>query len=207
MNLHIQHRCALAGLAGVALSVATILIMAALRADGYSHLTKAVSELGSLDAPRRWWFNGLGYLLPGVLIAALAQGLRRHLRPRPAAFWLLTGSGLLMALAGLFPMDMEQRRSFSSLVHTVGSLGSGVCWLGCALTIAPALRADARWADLARWLPWLPLLVFGLMLLVPAGMPGLVQRLSFAGYFSFVVLLASRLWRLTRLEAADKARG
>jgi hypothetical membrane protein len=179
------------------MSTATILTMAALRTDGFNHLTKAVSELGSLDAPHRWWFNTLGYLLPGLLIAAFAHGLRRALPQRPAPWWLLMGSGLFMALAGVFPVDMEHRSSLVSVLHHIGSLGSGLCWLGCALLVVPALRLHARWADLARWLPWLPLVAFGLMLLVPAGMPGLMQRISFALYFTFVLVLANRLRQLS----------
>jgi hypothetical protein len=198
MNHRLLHRCALAALAGVGLSIATILLMAALRTDGYSHLTKAVSELGSVEAPRRGWFNALGYLLPGLGIAAGALALGRHLPGRRWPFGLLAGSGVLLALAGVFPVDMAHRSSPGSVLHAVGSLGSGACWLACALTLAPALRPHPRWADLARWLPWLPLLVFGLMLLVPAGMPGLTQRLSFAGYFLFVAVLANRLRQLTQ---------
>lgn len=52
-----EKRYALVGLFGVTLSILTIVIMAALRTDGYDHLHKAVSELGSLDAPHRWVFN------------------------------------------------------------------------------------------------------------------------------------------------------
>ena len=40
------------------------LIMSSIRPE-YSHLTKAISELGSLDAPSLWYWNVLGYIIPG----------------------------------------------------------------------------------------------------------------------------------------------
>ena len=52
------------------------LVMSSRRPE-YSHLTKAISELGSLDAPNMWAWNILGYILPGLAIALLAIGLKR----------------------------------------------------------------------------------------------------------------------------------
>jgi hypothetical membrane protein len=41
------------------------LTLSALRPD-YSHLTKAISELGAVDAPRAWIWNLFGYVLSGL---------------------------------------------------------------------------------------------------------------------------------------------
>ena len=41
----------LIGITAVTISTLTIIIMAELRTDAYNHFHKAVSELGSLDAP------------------------------------------------------------------------------------------------------------------------------------------------------------
>ena len=49
-------------------------VMSSVRAD-YSHATKAISELGSLDAPNRWVWNIGGYVIPGVVIALLGAGI------------------------------------------------------------------------------------------------------------------------------------
>jgi len=193
-------RFALLGLVGVGLSAGTIVGMAALRTDGYSHLTKAVSELGSADAPHRAWFNWLGYIVPGLLIAGFSYGLHQALAaPGVGKAWagLLALSGLLLALAGAFPVDLDQRASFSSLLHTLGALGSGLAWLGCAGTIGRALRQHPAWADLRAPLRWLVGLAVAAVLLVgvvsPAT-PALGQRISFAAYFLFVGILAQRLY-------------
>jgi hypothetical membrane protein len=189
---------AAAGVAGVLLSAATIIGMAASRTDGYSHLTKAVSELGSTDAPHRTVFNLLGYILPGLLLAAFFYGLGRYIAPRQLKwpFVVLAASGLLMALAGAFPMDMAHRTSLGSVLHTAGALGSGLAWLLGAFTMGRHLRPHPGWASLVRPLMLLVWLAVVLILLVPVlspGTPALGQRVSFAAYFLFVLLLAFRL--------------
>ncbi|MDB5234725.1 MAG: hypothetical protein JWR44_1718 [Hymenobacter sp.] len=200
---------AVLGMAGGVLSSATLIGMAALRTDGYSHLTKAVSELGSVDAPHRAWFNWLGYIGPGMLIAAFSYGLSRSFTgpaSRKLPFVLLGLSGLLMALAGICPVDMDHRDTSSSLLHAVGSLGSGLAWLGCAITIGLQLRQEPAWADLRQPLWGLVGLAVVLVLLVGVALPdtpGLGQRISFAAYFLFVGVLARRLYAIGRSEAVS----
>lgn len=46
-----------------------LLGFAAARTDGYSHLTKAVSELGSVGAPNGTVWNLLGFGLTGAALA------------------------------------------------------------------------------------------------------------------------------------------
>ena len=41
----------------------------------YSMFTKAISELGSVDAPKKWIWNSFGYILTGLLIAIYSFGL------------------------------------------------------------------------------------------------------------------------------------
>jgi len=55
----------------------TVYLVMSSRRPEFSHLTKAISELGSLDAPDRWFWNVLGYILPGLAIALLGLGLER----------------------------------------------------------------------------------------------------------------------------------
>lgn len=193
-----EKRFALAGLLGVALSSGTIVVMAQLRTDGYDHLHKAVSELGSLDAPNKWLFNVLGYLIPGLLISYFAVGLGRSWGGRHRFFvGTLLLSGVFLLLAGAFPMDMTQRSSPGSLIHTMGSLGSGVAWLLCSLGSWGVLRQEPGWQDLAGVSVALPLLVVLAILFTPADTPGLGQRFAFMGYFLFVGLLSWRLLTIT----------
>jgi hypothetical membrane protein len=207
-------RFALAGLVAVLLSSATIISMAARRTDGYSHLTKAVSELGSVDAPDRLWFNWLGYILPGLLISGFSYGLSRAFRGalrHQLPFGLLALSGLFLTLAGVFPMDMDHRSTLGSVLHTVGSLGSGLAWMGCVATLAPPLARQPAWAGLPRRL-WMltgaAIAVVVLLGIVSPGTPALGQRVSFAAYFLSIALLAVRLYSTPSLapEASPVAR-
>lgn len=193
----------------VLLSTGTILTMALLRTDGYSHLTKAVSELGSLDAPHWQVFNLLGYVLPGLLIGAFAWGLSTNFASGFALrlpFALLAASGLLLALSGIFPMDMAHRLAPGSLVHQVGALGSGLAWLLSAFILGRPLRRNPAWAGLVRPLLGLVWATIALILLVgtvsPAT-PGLGQRVAFAGYFGFILVLARRLYGVKNMVLAE----
>jgi hypothetical membrane protein len=208
MKNAINQQIALLGAGGVLLSSATIVALAAARTDGYSHLTKAVSELGSTDAPHQLLFNLLGYILPGLLIAGFAYGLRAQFNSRRAQlpFVLLAISGLLLTLAGICPMDMSQRAAPVSLLHAAGSLGSGLAWLLCAFTLGRPLRSQPAWLSLAiplQLLTWTGLLLIVLIGVVSPATPGLGQRVSFAVYFLFVLLLARRLYSLKSTSSAS----
>ncbi len=166
-----KKRYAWVGLSGVLLSMLTIISLAALRTDGYDHLHKAVSELGSVDAPHRWVFNGLGYILPGLSIGYLALGLRRHWAARhPVFVYSLLLSGLFLIVAGVFLMDMNDRQSYTSMVHTTGSVGSGLSWLGCGFSRWRALRNEPAWRNLSFGLTLLPALV-----ILAIGLPPMIN--------------------------------
>ncbi len=174
------------------------LIMSALRPE-YSHLTKAISELGSVDAPNMWFWNVLGYILPGLSIALLGVGLNRefsrvHRRAIiPAA--ALVCSGLLMTLSGIFPGDFENRSSTTMIVHAIGSLGSFVAFLVAGFWLPKLFRSVPQW----RWVMWPSLiLVIGSIvtgLLRSGAAPGLGQRLGFACFFLWIGLVGFALWR------------
>ena len=51
----------------------TYIIMSTIRPE-YSMYTKAISELGSVDAPKKWIWNSIGYIFTGVLISIYAVG-------------------------------------------------------------------------------------------------------------------------------------
>ena len=44
---------------------------------------QTVSELGSLDAPDKWVWNILGYMLVGLMIAVYSFGLFKDRKPSP----------------------------------------------------------------------------------------------------------------------------
>lgn len=178
----------------------TYIILAGLRPE-YSMYYKAVSELGDVDAPYRWWWNVFGYILPGLLVSGWA--FRQH----PIlvtggggrlALWGLITSGLMMALSGIFPGDFENRQSITMLLHSVGSFGSYVGFLMAAF-VYPRVAAPI-WQPMlrrARWMAWLSVAAGSWPMWVPE-YPAIGQRVVFACYWSWMIYLSvSQLRRRT----------
>lgn len=184
--------------------VAVYLAMSSRRPE-FSHLTKAISELGSLDAPDRWFWNVLGYILPGLAIALLGLGLkwdfaqanRKALVPGVA----LVASGLFMAMSGVFPGDFENRDSSTMILHTVGSLGSFVAFLFAGAWLPRVFLARESW----RWVAWpsLALVVASVLagFIRSGAAPGLGQRLGFALFFAWIGLVGYALMRSNRIAS------
>lgn len=167
---------------------------AALRNDGYSHLTKAVSELGVVGAPNMQAWNLLGFGLTGLLLAGFGWGLGRVADPEQprTGLWLIL-SGLAFAAAAV-PADMEALRSPGSLVHTAASLLMFVFWLPAAWRLS---RRRSEWRALAivsGAALWMALATM-LLRFTPLPPPGLGQRVSFAVYFGWVAAASLLLWR------------
>ena len=172
-------------------------VMAAIRPD-FSHLTDAVSELGSLDAPRMWVWNVLGYILPGLAVGALGLGLRRAFaadRRVQLPAYALVASGAALALSGVFPGDFVDRDSFTMVVHLVGSLLCFVAFLVAGFSLPRVLRGEP-WSQWAAW-PSLALVVGSIVtgFLRSGDAPGLGQRLTFLCYFLWVGLVGVVLLR------------
>ena len=174
------------------------------RAD-YSQLTKAVSELGAVGAPHALAWNVLGFIVPGLLLAACGAAIGTVIERRGGALrWLLTGSGVAFAGTGMFPAVMQHgspvMQAPSTAGHVVMLLLSSVSWLAA---IGVLLRKIRREPLLRRQLkPFVIVTVAALSGLaanvfhdtIPplAQRPGLAQRLGFAGYFLWFVSLS--LW-------------
>lgn len=180
----------------VTVSVLTIIIMAALRTDGYNHFHKAISELGSIDAPNKWVFNIFGYIIPGILFSIFSLNLLKEFRSysvKSYPFYLLFLSGLCMSIAGFFPANMEDRQSLNSILHAIGSLGGGVFWLFCALTLWWQLKKNNTWKKTAIFTFLIPFIMIVALSFVSANTPGISQRLAFAANYSFIFILAVKL--------------
>ena len=185
----------LIGISAVVIATLTIIIMAELRTDGYDHFHKAVSELGSLDAPNRWIFNILGFILPGILISIFSLNLLKEFRSYPIKsypFYLLIISGLFLTLAGLFPADMENKESITTLMHGIGSIGSGVFWLLSALTLWWQLKKNKSWRKVAISTFLIPFIMIFAMSFVAEDTPGLSQRIVFTAMYLFILILAGK---------------
>ena len=178
-----------------------LLAFGILRAD-YSQLTKAVSELGAIGAPHALAWNVLGFIVPGVLLAACGLAIAAVVDERSGVLrWLLAGSGIAFAGTGVFPAVMQDgspvMQAPSTVGHVVMLLLSSVLWL---VAIGVLLRRITREPRLRRLLtPFVIVTVIALAGLAANVLhdaipplehrPGLAQRLGFAGYFlSFVSL-------------------
>lgn len=201
----------LTGLIAAVMFFVSLIAFAAARTDGYSHGTKAVSELGAVGAPNAMAFNLSAMIAPGFLIVILAITLARLPGSRIGPS-MLAGSGLLLALAGVCPVDPENMRSATSLGHVIGALGSGLLWaaalswLGSFLSKQPGLRG---WGRLTPW--------FLLFLLVNIGwqatfqttglvLPGWGQRIALVGYFGWVAITGLMLWRRDQAVVGHRQR-
>lgn len=185
--------------------LAVYLIMAGLRPE-YSYLTKAVSELGSVHAPHRWFWNVFGFITPGLAIALLGVGLKSEFSDagpaaRAPAFALIV-SGLFVALAGVFPGNFIDRRALTMIMHTIGSFGSGLCFLIAGCWFPFAFRKHSHW----RWLVWPSSgLVLGTLVgdflvgVMRHTSPGLGQRVTFACYFLWIGIAGYALMRSASL--------
>ncbi len=184
-------KLALAGPLASLLFVSSLIGFAAMRSDGYTHGTKAVSELGAIGAPMALAFNLLGFILPGILIMVLSLTIL-NLAPAKTsriAVSLLMLSGIALIVAGVFPVDMSNRTSFTSTAHAVGAMSSGLFWVLSLGWLGSVLKKRLGVTVLGRLTPW-----FWLFLVANIGwqiawqttgavLPGWGQRIGFAGYF------------------------
>jgi hypothetical membrane protein len=204
------------GALAAALFWIALVAFGAVRTD-YSQLTRAVSELGAVGAPHALAWNVLGFMAPGLLLAACGVAIATEADERRGVLrWLLAGSGIAFAGTGVFPAVMRygspQMQAPSTVGHVVMLLLSSICWL---LAIGVLLRKLTRDARLRRLLkPFVIITVIALSAFaanvlhhaIPplANRPGLAQRLGFAGYFLWYVLLS--LW-IARLAPTARQTG
>ncbi len=168
---------------------------------GYSQREYPVALLGAQGVAHALAFNLLGFVLPGVLVAMVAAGLRRGV-PAAAGFaariggWLLMLSALAFAALGLLPLDPEDLDARASHLH----VGAWTLWWiafvpGALLFALGALRVQA----------WRPLAIGGVLaaalvlvfagLAADAGGAGVAQRIAYAVWFGWWLLAGRTLDR------------
>lgn len=181
--------------------LAVYLVMAGLRPD-YSVLHKAISELGSAGAPHAWFWNVLGYILPGLAVALLGLGLKAEFsgvrRSANVPGWALVASGLFMVLSGVFPGDFVHRGATSMFVHTVGAFGTYVAFLVAGFWLPALFRTREAWQWVTRPSATLVVAPIATGFVRSSTMPGLGQRLTFACCFLWVGLVGFALVRSQR---------
>ncbi len=190
------------GPAAAAIFAGSVIGFASLRHDGYTHATKAVSELGAIGAENALAFNVLGFVVPGALVIILAIACGRAFGSRFGAFCLAL-SGVAHAAAGVFPADMAHREGQATLLHAAAAIISGLAFAIAVFPVGGAMRKTPGFTVLGQWTPW-----FILFLLANIGWqiawkatgnpffyPGWGQRIAFAGYFLWMTLAGIALAR------------
>lgn len=179
----------------------TYFIMANQRPE-YSFLTKAISELGSVDAPNKWIWNFLGYIIPGFLISIFAFGLYKNIATETSSKLPLIGillSGLFMSFSGVFPGDFENKQSLTMLFHTIGSFGSYIFFLIGAFAYPKQMKKRTYWTKAIKptlLFTWLTI-IFGSWVFVFPNIPAVGQRIVFAFYFLWIIFNAYKLYNIT----------
>ena len=179
-----------------------LLVFAAVRPE-YSHLTKAISELGVIGAPQAVAWNLVGFIVPGLLLAACGAGLATAIDGRRGAlWWLLVLSGVAFAGTGFIPAEMQNgsplMQSPLTQGHVLMSLLSGILWLVAAFLLLSRIKSNPAWSHLRAVGAILALVVvatiglnvFSEMVPFLDRRPGLVQRASFGAYFLWFLVMS-----------------
>lgn len=109
---------------GLLAAVAFVLAVAGFGAglDGYAQGRHPVALLGARGVPHALAFNLVGFVLPGLLAAGVAECLRRTLptgagwAPRVGSQMLLL-AGLAFAAMGALPLDVDDLHGPASQLH------------------------------------------------------------------------------------------
>jgi len=190
---------AIIGIFATILLWTTYIIMSNLRPE-YNLFHKAISELGSLDAPNKWAWNIFGYILPGVLIGVYSFGLFNNISTRQGSKLPLIGfvlSGLLMSLSGVFPADMDNRTSTTTQLHMVGSFGSYIFFLVGAFTYPKQMKKSEYWKKSIKptlIFTWLTI-IFGSWPFIFTSYPSVGQRIVFFFYLMWIFYTAIKLYK------------
>lgn len=194
------------GIAAFALFWAALFAFAASRPD-YSHLHKAVSELGVIGAPHALAWNLIGFIAPGLLLALFGAGLATAIDGRRRAlWWLLVLSGLCFAGAGVIPGEMRNGSPMMDSPLTMGHLVfanlAPLFWAVASFVMIRRVKKNPSWKPFATLATVYAIVGVGGFLfslvasaVIPdlSSMPGLVQRFCFAFYLGWALIMALHL--------------
>ena len=161
--------------------------------DGYSQLQHPVALLGARGMPHAAAFNLLGFVLPGVLAAWAAVGLRGPL-PGDASWAARIGARLLLlsafafAAQGWFPLDPDDLDGPISQWHATAWT---LWWIAAgagALSIAAGLLRRPGWRIFACAALIASVLIVVLSLSPPESWPaGVAQRIALGAWLGLLV--------------------
>lgn len=200
-----ERRTLVLGAAAAGVFWVALFAFGAARSD-YTQFTKAVSELGAFGAPHALAWNLIGFITPGLLLAACGAGIATTLEGRRGAlWWLFVGGGLGFAGTGVFPAVMANGSPVmlapSTLGHIAMMLLSSVFGLIATLLLLRRVWCDPHWSHLRTAVvagTLIALLALAANVFhdaIPQLMhrPGLAQRIGFVGHFLWYLIVAGRL--------------
>ena len=192
----------LIGIASVLIFWTTYVIVSALRPE-YSMFTKAVSELGSVNAPNKWIWNSFGYMLPGFLIAVYSIGLYKSVavtKSSKISLYSILLSGVFTCISGIFPGDFDNRESTTMLLHSLGSFGSYIFFLIGAFTYPKIMHQTTYWkrVKMSTLIFSYLTILFGAWTFIFPDIPAFGQRIVFLFYFLWIGYTAIKLYNFRR---------
>lgn len=174
----------------------------------YSHLHKAVSELGVVGAPNALAWNVIGFIVPGLLLAFFSAGLATTIDGRRGVlWWLLVLSALCFAATGLVPGEMHNGspmfQSKLTQAHLLMANFSPLLWTIASFLLARRVTKNQNWKSFATPAIVSAIVCVGgfILSIVTAGIipallhsPGLSQRFCFAFYFGWFLIMSLHLF-------------
>lgn len=186
-----HRRAAMLGISAVALFAFAFVVFSGLN-PGFKPLDDYVSKLGAVGQPYALWWNAIGFVVVGALLAGFGLTYGRILQDRFV--------GVLLALYGVgfgatgVPINLGDASAPLSKAHVVAiCLGLAAWMLGLArMAYLPSLAKSIRSsANIAAALLALPILGQGVQLW---SMP-VTHRLVFLVVFGWVAITSIRLLR------------
>jgi hypothetical membrane protein len=200
-----MERFRIAGFLGIAACIVfwtAMLVFGRLR-PSYSQSLDAISELGALGTPNAVLWNVIGFITPGLLLAAEGRAIAvsvdsKQSRSGRIARWLLPLFGLAVAGQGFVPARMANGElivtSWLTRGHLIMSLISAIAWVFATLMLVAPMKRDPNWRGLHIINLAAVLLVIAGSIALRGALPdGLVQRLIDAVVFAWFVLMSVKL--------------
>ena len=198
---------ALCGFIGPVLFTALVILQGALIPE-HSHVRLPISALAAWPTG---WIQNLNFFAAGILTIAFAYGL--HLGVQPAdrgrlGVPLLVAGGIGLIIAGLFPWVMVDGVPTETPAHVVGAITVFLATGLGMLMFSRRMDADPLWRDLSTYTSRSGVAVLVLFVAVgffaiEDGTPlhpwaGLIQRVLCAVWFTWLIVMAVRLRRVSR---------
>jgi hypothetical membrane protein len=193
------------GIAACVVFWATSFVLGALRTS-YSHSMNTISELGARGTPNATWWNVVGFIVPGVLLALVGGVIAHSIDRDQSGLRSLSGlllvlSGLAIAGQGIIPADMTNGvadiTSPYTRGHFISSLVAAAAWSIGVLLLTGPMKRSPEWRRLRVVSIVLVLLALVASFALRGTLPdGLAQRLGNAIFFTWFVLTSLKLIQL-----------